>query len=183
VHSSTGSVHSQGLELPRIAGALAIVIGLIFALQWGGRKLFRNGAVGRSTRAVQVLARAPLAPRQHVVLLRVGRRIIVVGDSGSQMNALCEITDADEIAALLGQLQDEKSMLPTRAFGALFSRAKQDMEDHQEDPAGDDAASEMPDPSTAETADDASISDTREEITGLMAKIRLLSTHFRDGRT
>src|SRR6185437_5582066 len=44
--SPTGPARSQGLELPRIAGALALVIALIFLMQWGGRKLFRQGSAG-----------------------------------------------------------------------------------------------------------------------------------------
>ena len=115
----------------------------------------------------------------------------MVGDSGSQMNPLCEITDGDEIAALLGQLQDDKVNLPTRAFSALFQRAKHDMSGEEDDSAGSTTSgevgagvSENAEPAGAEMpADDSAITDTRSEITGLMAKIRVLSTHFRKGET
>ena len=106
------------------------------------------------------------------------------------MNPLCEITDGDEIAALLGQLQDEKANAPTRAFGSLFQSAKRQMSGDTEedetqggDSAGEAEGSETPAPVDAEAADadDPAITETRGEIGGLMAKIRLLSSHFRKG--
>jgi flagellar biosynthetic protein FliO len=185
------SGRSQGMELSRVGMALAVVIALILLLRWGGKKLFQKGGMSRSTRAVQVLARAPLAPRQHIVLVRVGRRVLVVGECGSQMNPLCEITDGDEIAALLGQLQDEKLTLPGRAFNSLFQRARgamggSDAQDEEESAAVADAGAPAPEAETEpaaalESPDEPAISETRNEITGLMAKIRVLSSHFRDG--
>lgn len=174
--------HPQSMELPRVAGALVIVLGLIFALRWGAKKFFVPGMAGKSTRAVQVLSRSSITPRQHILLLRVGRRVIVVGEAGSQMNSLAEITDPDEIASLLGQLQDEKSRLPTKAFQAMFSRARSDMgggEGHMDD--ADAPATAMTEESDDNDAVDPAISETREDITGLMDKIRVLSKHFRGG--
>ena len=131
---------------------------------------------------MQVLARSPISPRQSIMLLRVGQRVIVVGDTGSQMNPLSEITDADEIASLLGQLQEDNANLPTKAFGAMVRRFRSDMgadeespEDQNETESG--SAGEM----SEETTEDPAISGTREEITGLMDKIRVLSKHFRGG--
>ena len=39
-------------------------------------------------------------------MVRVGRRLLVVGDSGHGMNLLCEVTDPDEAAVLLGEAVD-----------------------------------------------------------------------------
>ncbi|HWE94809.1 MAG TPA: flagellar biosynthetic protein FliO [Tepidisphaeraceae bacterium] len=177
-----------GMELSRVVGALAAVIGLILALKWGGKKLLRTPGAGRTSRAVQVLARSAVSPRQQILLLRVGRRVIVVGDSGSQMNALSEITDADEVAALVGQIQGEKPDLAARAFGAMFRRARGGMEVDEEpeaQPSNDGAAApgESPptEPMDAEEAEAATISDTREELNGLMEKVRLMSRQLRNG--
>src|SRR4029077_6101766 len=79
--------------------------------------------------AVQVLSRSPLTPRQQVVLLKVGRRVLVVADNGSQMNSLCQITDPDEVAGLVGQLRSEKGSgagqgAGAGAFGGLFGRSR-----------------------------------------------------------
>jgi flagellar biogenesis protein FliO len=171
-------------DLPRVASALAVVIGLILLLRWGAKKLFNQGIQGRSSRAVQVLTRSAIAPRQHILLLRVGRRVLVVGSAGAQMNPLCEITDADEIAALLGQLQDEKIRLPSKAFGALFTRARQDIGGSEDEDIAATAENEETETSAfvpEETPQDPALATTRDEISGLMDKIRSLSKNIRGG--
>ncbi len=171
-------VQPRGMELPRVAMSLSVVIALIFALRWGGKKIFQQPVAGRSTRAVQILARTPLAPRQQVLLLRVGRRVIVVGDSGSQMHALSEITDPDEVAALIGQLREETPEFSVKAFGSVFSRARHEMSHEADEPP--ETPSDTETPEATDTPDDPAISDTRLEITGLMEKVRVLSRHYRE---
>ncbi len=62
---------------------------------------------------MRLLSRTVLSPKQQVLLLQVGRRVIVVGDGGAAgMRPLCEITDPDEVAALVG---DAKSAEATAA--------------------------------------------------------------------
>jgi flagellar biogenesis protein FliO len=170
---------SQGLELSRVGFALAIVIALILGLRWGGKKLFGSAVVGHSTRAVQVLARSPISARQSILLVRVGRRVIVVGDNGAQMNPLSEITDPDEIASLVGQLHVERPGYSAGAFGRIFNRATDEMD------AVAGEASETNDESVDRSQSgsgnagfDPAIHETREELTGLMEKIRSLSQKF-----
>lgn len=163
----------QGLDYPRLLAALGIVIGLIFVLRWLSR-LFFPAATGRGkSRAVEVLARSPLSPKQQVMLLRVGRRLLVVGDSGSQMNALCEITDSDEVAALVGQLRDEKLQIPKRAFSSLFGRSRQAFD--AEEPAPDAAQNELREPEE----EDVPVASAREELNGLRDRVRLLAEQFK----
>lgn len=163
----------QGLDYPRVLAALGIVIGLIFVLRWFGR-LFFPAAAGRGrSRAVEVLSRSPLSPKQQVMLLRVGQRLLVVGDSGSQMNALCEITDPDEVAALVGQLRDEKLPIPSRAFGSLFGRSRQAFD--PDEAARGAAQNELREPEEA----DAPVATAREELNGLRDRVRLLAEQFK----
>lgn len=163
----------QALDYPRVLAALGIVIGLIFVLRWFGRFFF-PAAVGRGkSRAVEVISRSPLSPKQQVMLLRVGRRVIVVGDSGSQMNPLCEITDPDEIAALVGQLRDDKTSAPTRAFGTMFGRSRQ-VFDSQED-AHATASDALREPEEEEPP----VASAREELSGLRERVRLLAEQFK----
>lgn len=124
--NGSGSSASSGgaSDAGRVVAALAAVLGLIFFLKWGSRKLFALPAAGRSTGTVRVLTRSVLAPRQQVMLLQVGRRVLVVADSGSQMTNLCAITDPDEVAALLGQIRSEKEAASANAFGGLLGRVR-----------------------------------------------------------
>jgi flagellar protein FliO/FliZ len=84
----------------RTLGALALVVVLIFAARI---MLKRFGPVsGRQRRdMLDVLARAAVSPRHQMLLVRVGRRVVLVGQSPASMTALSEVTDPDEVAALI----------------------------------------------------------------------------------
>lgn len=163
-----------GLDYPRVLAALGIVIGLIFVLRWCGR-LFFPATVGRGrSRAVEVISRSPLSPKQQVMLLRVGRRLIVVGDSGQQMNPLCQITDPDEVAELVGQLRDERTSTPSRAFGAMFGRSRHEFEPTEDAPATASSALREADADV-----DAPVATAREELSGLRDRVRMLAEQFK----
>lgn len=124
-----------------------------------------------TTKGVKVLSRSVLAPKQQVLLLQVGRRVIVVGDSGGNMTPLCEISDSDEVAALLGQLQanrpEQTTSKPPVTFGGLFNRAKEPFE----------AVDEEPTPNV-EPAPEIGLA-THSDIGGLMERIRLMKGQFK----
>lgn len=163
----------QGLDYSRVLAALGIVIGLIFVLRWFGRFFF-PAATGRARgRAVEVLSRSPISHKQQIMLLRVGQRLIVVGDSGGQLSSLCEITDSDEVAAMIGQLRDEKLQIPKRAFGAMFGKSRQEFD--AEATGADVAPSELREPEE----NDAPVASAREELSGLRDRVRLLAEQFK----
>lgn len=156
--SSSGFVDMQ-----RVAIALALVLALVFILRGLGRKFFPNVTGGRSGGVVRVLARSPVAPRQQVLLLQIGRRVLVVADNGTQLSALSEIRDADEIAQLAGQLAGT-GRAEKEAFAAAFDEAQRDF---------------LPPPATSEPESpeprDPAIAETQGEIAGLVEKVRVLT--------
>lgn len=157
--------------MQRVALSLGIVLALIFVLRWAGRKFFAMPGGTRGGGVMQVVARSMIAPRQHLLLVRVGRRLVVVADNGGKMTPLSEITDPDEVAELIGQLRD-KSDSPAKPFGALFGRAKTD---YDANPDLSPAVSEE----GSSDLDDPSIASTREELHGLMDKVRGLARQFK----
>jgi len=167
----TASTRPPTMDYPRVLGALAAVIGLILLLRWCGRLFFPAAGARGSSRAVEVLGRSPVSPRQQVMLLRVGRRLIVVGDSGSQLSSLCEITDPDEVAAMVGQLRDERAAPASRAFVAMFGRSRRRFAPPEEAP---EQAPPLDDPE-----DEAPVASAREELSGLRERVRLLAQHFK----
>jgi flagellar biogenesis protein FliO len=180
---------APNLELSKVAGALAIVLTLIFALRGLMKRAFGAAGAAGSSRSVVVLSRTVLAPKQQVMLLHVGRRLIVVGDSGGQMSTLSEITDPDEVAALVGQLRDEKLSKAAPAFGGLLGRLRNGM-DAGGSPIGSSietgprrAAPASPEYDGAlvddDPAADPEADSTRQEIHGLLAKVRLISHQFK----
>jgi len=115
----------SGGYLLSTAGALGLVIGLVLAARWvvvkvGGRP------VAASNSAVELLSRTAVAPKSHVLLLRVGRRVLVVGDAGGELRPLGEIDDADEVADLLGAVTATRSGSATQSFSGFLDRFNRD---------------------------------------------------------
>ena len=81
------------------------------------------------------------------------------------MTPLAEITDPDEIAHLVGQVEQDKSGGASRAFGGLFHRARKPFEEPADEP--------VPHPDAPD--------ESSGELDGLSEKIRLLSAQFRRG--
>jgi flagellar biogenesis protein FliO len=84
----------------RTLGALALVVVLIFAARI---MLKRFGPISGQQRRdmLDVLARATVSPRHQLLLVRLGRRVVLVGQSPASLTTLSEVTDADEVAALI----------------------------------------------------------------------------------
>ncbi len=103
--------------------SLGIVIGLILLLRWVWSRLSgQPTATAASAGVVEVLSRTTIAPRNHVLLLRIGHRILIVGDSGSGMNTLATVEDEHEVADLLAAVSASKENSITRNFQQLLGR-------------------------------------------------------------
>jgi len=163
----------SGFDPVRVTLALAGVVGLILMLRLGMRRLFPGDIALRSTRAIQVLSRCTISPRQHLLLIRVGKRLIVVGDSGTQLNPLCEIADGNEIEALLAQVHED-SAAATHRFELFFGKARKGYE-----PELSEAEAKVPPADAAfdptHELIDPSLSQTRKELSGLSEKVRDLA--------
>jgi hypothetical protein len=125
-----------------------------------------SGKFGASG-AIQVLARSAISPKQQVLVLQVGQRLIVVGDSGQQLSALCQIMDLDESAALIAQIQRERDQPAGNTFAALLGRAGEKFK-----AADEPAATAGVTHSASLNEADLGLATTREELDGLMEKVR-----------
>jgi flagellar biogenesis protein FliO len=118
--SATGSM-SDGWFLNTLA-ALGVVLALVFLIRW---LLKRGGVVSTIApqgAVVEVLSRTTVAPRSHVLLLRVGTRILVVNDSTNGMRTLAAVEDAEEVAELLGSIESAKAASMTESFGSAMKK-------------------------------------------------------------
>jgi flagellar biogenesis protein FliO len=150
--------------------ALGGVLALIFAMRWLGKKMVPGARRGTS-RAVQVLVQSPLSARQQLMLVQVGRRLVLVGNSGSEMSALCQIKDPDEVAEVLTQVRADKSSV-AKSFGSLIGRAGK----AYEAPEATAPAPEQAEESQAE--EEPTTEAMQEELTGLMERARRISKQF-----
>jgi len=104
-------------------GALALVVALIFLARY---LLKRFGGAGRSpgrNEAIEVVARTAVAPRQQLMLVRLGERLVLVGTAGGGFSALCEITDPQEVAKLLKTAAESRQ----GAFAGVFKRKSEEL--------------------------------------------------------
>lgn len=109
-------------EFGRVAGSLAVVIGLLVLLTFLAKRFgsgrFAAGA-GRPGGILQILARYPVARGQSLVLLKLDRRILLVHQTGSAMTTLTELTDINDVASLLARIEASER----GGLGATFQRA------------------------------------------------------------
>jgi flagellar biogenesis protein FliO len=169
--SSAGS-KSAGTAAPtstfdatRVLLALIAVIALIFVLMAIFKRLYPGAAPIRASAAVKVLARCPVSPKQHLLVIQFGKRLVLVGDTGSHLNPLCEISDPEEAAGILAQARDE-SVSAAKRFDSFFGLARKAFSDS---PA---PTEEHFDDSHEIPTEDPSLEATRKEIAGLADKVR-----------
>jgi flagellar biogenesis protein FliO len=156
----------------RVGLALLAIVALILTLKWGGQKFLGASLGHKPNRAVEVVARNPVGPKQSVLLLRVGRRILIVGDSAGSLSKLTEIADPDEVAELVGALRQDKSDSTPRTFGSLFKSAETDFES----PAAElDNFSPPADVQDIDTSANEDRLESRDELAGLTNRVRSLS--------
>jgi len=98
--------------------ALAVVVVLIFVARI---MLKRFGPVSGPQRreVLDVLARASVSPRHQLLLVRVGHRVVLVGQGPSSLTTLSEVTDAEEVAALIEAIA---GATPKKAADSVKSR-------------------------------------------------------------
>jgi flagellar biogenesis protein FliO len=161
----------------RIVGALGVVLGCIFIVRWAGKKVLGLQTPGSGGGVVQILSRTSVSPRQQLMLIQVGRRIVLVANCGVQMNALCEISDPDEVASLAGQLQERCKTSATSAFLSIFGKAGATFEAQQQPIATPELNSNEDEPSNEPLEPE--LATTRQEMRGLMDRVHQLAQHYR----
>lgn len=172
-----------GPTFTRLVLALAIVLGVIFAARWVSRRLMAPPGSARSSRAIQVVSRSMIAPKQHLLLVQIGKRLVLVGNSGTSMSPLCEIRDEVEVSQVLAQVQAEKSESISKAFSSLFRREEQKYDEPEADPIDSGEVTppgEQPlSPELDRDLDpDGPLATTKQELHELLDKVRGLSKQF-----
>jgi flagellar biogenesis protein FliO len=87
-------------SLATVGVSLAAVLGLFFVMVWFTRRNLPKSLFGLSKDVVEVLGRAPLAGKQHMYLIRLGRKLILVSVTPSGAETLTEVTDPDDVQHL-----------------------------------------------------------------------------------
>ena len=142
--------------------ALGLVIGLILTAKWAYVKL-GGKVIARPSRAVEVLSRTVVGPKNHVLLLRVGQRVLVVGDSTTGLRTLADLNDPEEVATLLQSVESGKPASVSQGFHDLIGRFNRDYDTQDERAAeGGDRG-------------EARLDRTRDSLAGLRSRLGNLS--------
>ncbi len=119
-----------GASWLRTIGAMAGVVGLIVFLAWGYRAVAAGnlGLFGRPRRpgVIEIVSTAAISPRQALYLVRIGPRMVLIGQGQDGLRALDVIDDADLTAQLAGQAVSQRGGGSVAAFReALESEARE----------------------------------------------------------
>ncbi|HUT60463.1 MAG TPA: flagellar biosynthetic protein FliO [Phycisphaerae bacterium] len=112
--------------------ALAVVVAVVLGLRYLLKRFAGPGRITGRGGVIEVLARAAVLPRQHLLLVRMGRRLVLLGSAPGGLTTLAEITDPEEVAELSDAAQ---------AGGAVESILKRKPGAEAETPPADSAQS------------------------------------------
>ncbi len=115
-----GGLDPRTNEIARVVGGLAVVIGLLVVVRLFIKRTGWGMASGsRPSGVVEILARFPVGRGHQLILLKLARRVVLLHHSGSTMTTLSEVSDPDEVAALLARVE-----AGTRRAGSEAGRFK-----------------------------------------------------------
>jgi flagellar biogenesis protein FliO len=117
---------------PRVGLALAAVVVMIFAAGYLLKRGSRGGQFSRGKGVFEVIGRGQVSMKHQVYLVRLGRRLLVLGSGGTGLSALAEITDPQEVLELIELAQGAGS----QSFRNLLERKAQAFQTAQAAQAG-----------------------------------------------
>ena len=139
------------------ATALGVVLILVFALKAIVQKTGGKAFVHGNSPVVEVLSRSNLAPKCQGILVRLGHRVVLVGHSPAGLTTLTEVTDPDEVAALLKAVSAASPQSISRSFTQMLGRFQGE---HEE---ADDSLLDR---------DEHRVDRTRDRVSSLLSRVR-----------
>jgi flagellar biogenesis protein FliO len=130
----SGSWERTMLSLLGVLGLIVLVMRLVRRYSMAQGLAGALGAGGRAPSGVlEVLARYPIARGQSLVLLRLDRRVLLCCHTrggkfgvGGGMTVLTELTEPEDVAAILVKTRDSASESIARRFQSILSRSEHD---------------------------------------------------------
>ncbi len=155
-------VPKQSDWILKTLSALGVVVGVILLLRVLVTRFSSRAATSTHSPVLEVLTRVSIAPRNHVLLIRLGNRILVVGDSSAGLQTLADIDDPEEIVGLLTGIASAKSNSISTGFTHLLSRFNSDYDTTRRIDEGADDTEQ-------------SVDRARDQVSSLRSRIRALS--------
>jgi flagellar biogenesis protein FliO len=99
-----------------VVGSLAVVLGAFFLVAWATRRAAPRRFQLLPPEVVDCLGRAPLAGRQQLQLMRLGKKLVLLSVTATDARALCEVTDPAEVDRIAGLCQQTRPESVTTSF-------------------------------------------------------------------
>ena len=98
-------------------GSILVALGFVIVLMLGVAKVVQRrnpfAVTGVPREAIDVLGRRTVDPRNSIYIVRVGPKILLLGNSANGLTTLSEIDDPIEVAALSNQCRAASETPPT----------------------------------------------------------------------
>ncbi len=160
---------AAGIQLPKSSvfetfWPMLAVLGLIVVCVAAIRKWLPQATRISGGSVINILARQYLSGKQSLALVKVGKRVVLVGVTPEAMSTLTEISDPEEIASIAASLQRGK----VDSFSSALSRESLEAMDEPDD--ADEAEESSPRQRPGR------MGETETRIHDLVGRIRALST-------
>ncbi len=157
---------ADGPALLQMMWPLFVVLGVVGGLTYAVRRWMPKSMRTSGAGALQVLARQPLNGKQSLCLVRIGKRLVLMGVTPEHISTLTEITDREESAEIMAAIESSRPSSFAKTFGNLTDAELK---------AADDEESGVV--YNAESLNDAPLStgelvQTRERVRGLLDRVR-----------
>ena len=100
IRQSAGASPVSGKQVVQMLAALGGILLLIGGGVWCLRRMMPGVRAVSDNRLIEVLSRAAVGPKQSVVLVRVGSRLVLLGVGSDSMQKLTEIHESAEVERL-----------------------------------------------------------------------------------
>ncbi len=143
---------------------LLVVGGLAYAARRWMPKSLRTSSGG----PLQIIARQSISAKQSLCLVRLGRRLVLMGVTSDRISTLSEINDPEESAAIVAAVESSRPTSFATAFGKM---SDQDLKAAEADDDETMAAFNTDDTPLGTKQ----IAQTRDRVRGLLDRVRGLA--------
>jgi len=112
----------------RMMVGLILVLALIFLCLYLFRRFMPQSKLFCTNRSIQIVARSAINTRQSLCLVRLGKRLLLVGLSPNHMAILDKIDQPEEISLIEGLVSAGQNESISNTFAALFRQESKSYE-------------------------------------------------------
>jgi flagellar biosynthetic protein FliO len=96
---------------------LFLVLALVLAAAWAVKRYLPARRLVTGSGVLEIVARLPLSPKQSLVLVKMGQRMVLVGLTPERVNTVCLVDDPEQVAELTGRIASHSRDSTAHEFG------------------------------------------------------------------